>query len=123
LRRSQTSFFEAVRVLPESNQVLISDLLEPERPEILLTDFGLSATLPWNQLPIALFCRIVPVQDVNMTSGFTCNFGAEFIPGLLQAHRQKMKKVAAEDLAEQRFIFFFQKHREVGHHQIYQDVV
>jgi hypothetical protein len=34
-----------------------------------------------------------------------------------------MKKVAFKDLSEQRFLFFFKKHRQIGGCQMYQDVV
>ena len=57
-----------------------------------------------------------------MTSGFSFGFDPERVPGILQAYRQKMKKVATEDLSEARFVFFFQKHRQFGVEQEFRDV-
>jgi hypothetical protein len=66
-----------------------------------------------------------PPKTPSSTSGFTFSFGFEpgYVPGILQAHRQRMKKVAAQDLSEAKFVFFFQKHRQLGVEQAYQDVV
>ena len=72
---------------------------------------------------LALFFRLVVVRGVAMTSGFSFGFQAEHVPGILQAHRQRIKKVAPQDLSEARFVFFFQKHRQRGVEQEYQDVV
>ncbi len=40
-----------------------------------------------------------------------------------RAYRRKMKKVSPDTLAETRFVFFFQKHRQCGIEQTYQKVV
>jgi hypothetical protein len=123
VRCSRTSLFETGDVLRKSNQIVIRDLLEPERPETPLTDLGMSASRHRSGTSTALYCRVVTIRGINMTSGFSFTFAVEFIPGLLQAYRQKMKKVASKDLSEQRFIFFFQKHRQIGSPKMYQDVV
>jgi hypothetical protein len=65
----------------------------------------------------------VVVRDLAMTSGFSFGFQPEHVPGILQAHRQRLKRVAPADLAEARFVFFFQKYRQRGVEQAYQDVV
>lgn len=44
-------------------------------------------------------------------------------PGILQAYRQKTKRVPPEDLPEARFVFFFQKYRQFGVEQEFRDVV
>jgi hypothetical protein len=72
---------------------------------------------------LALFCRLVVVRGVTMTSGFTFGFQAERVPGILQAYRQKMKKVPPADLSEARFVFFFQKYQQLGEEQVFRDVV
>jgi hypothetical protein len=53
-----------------------------------------------------------------MTNGTSFTFHAANVPGLLQAYRQKTKKVPPQDLSEHRFIFFFQKHRQIGIPQV-----
>jgi hypothetical protein len=122
-RQSRTSFFATEGVLPDSHQVRLRDLLEPDHPETLLTDMGLSASMQRMGTRLALFCRRVNVRGIAMTSGFSFGFEPELAPGILQAHRQLMKRVAPQDLSEARFIFFFQKHRQRGVEQAYQDVV
>jgi hypothetical protein len=122
-RQARTSFFATESVLPGSHQVRLRDLLAPDRPETLLTDMGLSDSMERMGQRLALFCRLVVVRDVAMTSGFSFGFEPERVPGILQAYRQRMKKVAPPDLSEARFVFFFQKHRQLGVEQAYQDVV
>ena len=122
-RQARTSFFAAETVLPESHRIRLQDLLEPDRPETLLTDMGLSDSMQRIGTQLALFCRRLVVRGLAMTTGFSFGFERQFVPGILQAYRQRMKKVAPSDLSEARFVFFFQKHRQKGVEQEYQDVV
>ena len=121
-RRSRTSFFQTEGVLPGEQQVRLRDLLDPDRPEVLLTDIGLSESMHRLRLRLALFCRLVVVRGITMTSGFSFGFEPERLPGILDAHRQKMKKVPPAGVSEARFVFFFQKHRQLGVDQEYRDV-
>ncbi len=123
MRRSRTSLFAVEGVVPAEHQLRLRDLLEPDQPEIRLTDMGFSQSIA--QLPIAVvfFCRLVLVRGICMSSGFSFLFTADRAPGLLQAYRQKMKKVPPSELPEQRFVFFFRKHRQLGEAQRYEDVV
>lgn len=54
--------------------------------------------------------------------GFSFGFEPERVPGILDAHRQRMKKVPPAGASEARFVFFFQKHRQLGMDQEYRDV-
>ena len=110
-------------MLPDSHQIRLRDLLEPDGPETLLTDMGLSDSMQRIGTRLASFCRRVVVHGLAMTSGFSFGFESGQVPGILQAHRQRMKKVAPADLSEARFVFFFQKYRQQGVEQVYQDVV
>jgi hypothetical protein len=121
-RHARSSFFQTEAVSPGEHQVRLRDLLEPDRPEVLLTDIGLSDSMDRMRARLALFCRLVVVRGITMTSGFSFGFEPERVPGILQAHRQKMKKVLPADLSEARFVFFFQKHRQLGVEQEYQEV-
>jgi hypothetical protein len=121
--QTRASFFQIEDVLPGRYQVRLRDLLEPNSPDILLTDLGLSESLAQIGIRLALYCRLVTVRGITMTSGFSFGFRPERVPGLLQAHRQKMKNVPPESLPEQRFILFFQKYRQFGEEQRYQDVI
>jgi len=121
--QARTSFWMTQAVEPLDHQVHLRNLLEPEAPEVLLTDIGLSDSLHRFRLRLALFCRLVVVRGITMTSGFTFGFQPERAPGILQAYRQKTKKLPAADLAEARFVFFFQKYRHSGEEQEFRDVV
>ena len=72
---------------------------------------------------LALFCRLLEVRGITMTSGFNFGFQPERSPGILQAYQQKMKKIAAAELPPARFVFFFQKYRQFGEAQEFRDVV
>ena len=114
LRQSQSSFYQVKAAVPDEHQIRLQDLLTPQPSEVLLTDVSLSQFLLDNGLPFALFCRAATVRGLTMTNGASLTFYVEDVPGLLQAYRQKTKKVPPEDMSEHRFIFFFQKHRQIG---------
>ena len=122
-RQARTSFFATEAVLPDSHQIRLRDLLEPDRPETLLTDMGLSDSMQRMGTRLAMFSRRLVVRGVAMTSGFSFGFEPKHVPGILDAYRQRTKRVAPPDLSVARFAFFFQKHRERGVEQVYQDVV
>jgi hypothetical protein len=122
-RRSSTSFWMSETVAPRAHQIRLRNLLQPETPDAHLTDMGLSESMYESGVRLALFCRLVTVRGITMTSGFTFAFHPGRVPGVLQAYRQKTKKVPPADLSEARFVFFFQKHRQFGEEQAFQDVV
>jgi hypothetical protein len=122
-RQARTSFFQIEEVAPAEPQLRLRDLLEPDRPDAWLTDLGMSDSMRRFRVKLALFCRLITVRDITMTSGFSFGFEPDRVPGMLQAYRQKTKKVPPEALPEARFIFFFGKFRQLGIEQSYQDVV
>ncbi len=123
VRQARTSFFQIEEVAPDRPQLRLRDLLAPERPEVWLTDLGLSESVRRLGVRLAYFFRPIAVRDTTMTSGFSLGFEPERVPGILQACRQKLKKVPPDALPEARFVFFYQKHRQCGIEQISQDVV
>jgi hypothetical protein len=122
-RQARTSFFVTEDSMPAEHQVRLRDLLEPAQAATVLTDIGLSDSMRRMDLQLALFCRVAVVRGISMTSGFSFGFEPERVPGILEAHRQRMKKVPAAEVSEARFVFFFQKYRQLGVEQRYQDVV
>lgn len=121
--RSRTSFFEITAGLPSERQIRLRDLLNRDRPEVLLTDYGLSESAGRIGVRLALFCRLLEVRGITMTSGFSFAFPPERVPGILQAYQQKTKKSPPDELSRTRFIFFFGKYRQFGEEQEFQDVV
>ncbi len=122
-RQARTSFLATEAVMPREHQIRLRDLLDPDRPAMLLTDMGLSDSMHRLGSRLALFCRLVVVRGITMTSGFSFGFQPGRVPGILQAYRQRTKRVAPENLSEARFVFFFQKHQQMGVEQQFQDVV
>ncbi|MCU0772249.1 MAG: hypothetical protein MUE94_10850 [Verrucomicrobia bacterium] len=122
-RRSRSAFLQTVELLPREPRIRMRDLLDPDQPEVWLTEMGLSDSMRRLGLRLALFCRLLTVRDITMTSGFSFGFPPQYAPGIVQACRQKMKRVPPEDLSEARFVFFFQQHRQKGVEQEYRDVV
>lgn len=123
VRRAHTSFFQIEAVAPDRPQLRLRDLLAPDQPDAWVTDIGLSDSLRDAGLKLAIFCRLITVRDITMTSGFSFIFPAERSPGILQAYRQKTKRVPSDQLAEARFVFFYRKHRQCGIEQTYQQPV
>ncbi len=120
--RSRTSLFETCRVRPAEDQVVLRDLLEPEQPEIFLTDIHLCESLQRMGGQMLLFLRLLEVHEIIMSSGLFFVFDPAHRERLLQSFRHKMKKVAPADRKERKFAFFYQKHREFGEEQAYADV-
>ena len=120
--RAHTSLFRTEAWPSDQHHVRLRDLLDSSREEILLTDIGLSESLSQIRAPMTLFCRLLTLRGINLTSGFNFAFKAERDLGLLQAYRQKTKRTPLESLSEHRFVFFFQKFRQCGEEQRSRDV-
>jgi hypothetical protein len=89
----------------------------------LLTDYGLTESAERIGVRLSLFCRLMEVRGINMTSGFSFAFPPERVPGILQAYQQKTKKVPPDELSRTRFVLFFGKYRQFGEEQEFRDVV
>lgn len=121
-RRSRTSLFLAVRVVPDAHQIVLRDILEPTRPEVFLTDINLSGCFQRFGTQALFFLRALEVGGFCMSSGLMFAFDPVHHNRLVQSFQQKMKKVAQADWNERKFIFFFDKHRQFGLRQGYADV-
>lgn len=120
--RSRTSLFQTNGVRPAEDQVVLRDLLEPERPETLLTDIHLCESLQRIGVQVLLFQRLLEMHGFTMSSGMFFVFHPAHRERLLQSFRHKMKKVEPADWSERKFAFFYQKHREFGEEQAYAEV-
>jgi hypothetical protein len=122
-RLARTSLFLTEAVLPATHQIRLRNLLAPEQPAPSLTDVGLCDSLQRAGRVLAVFCRLLVVRKVTLTSGFNFAFEPARVPGLLDGYHKRIKKVPPADQPEARFVFFFQKHRQFGKQQGFQDVV
>jgi hypothetical protein len=123
VRQSTTSFYQVVGFEPESQQIRLRDLLDSQAPEVTLTDVGLSRSMAVNGVRFAMLTRTATVRGLTMTNGTSFTFHLKNAPGLLQAYRQKIRRVPPEQVSEFRFIYFFQKHRQIGIEQTIRDVI
>ncbi len=114
---SRTSLFRTAGVLPDSNQIRLCDLLEPERPEALLTDINLCGSLQRLGPDLLLFLRLLEIDRITMSSGFFFGFHPRHTERLLQSFGQKMKKVPPEERDARKFAFFYEKYRDLGEAQ------
>ena len=123
VRHARTSLFQIEEVAATKPELRLADLLEPGGAGVWITDQGLSSSMRTHSVRLALFCRLVKVEGISMTSGFNFGFEPERVPGILQALRQKTKKTPPDMLSETRFVFFFQKYRQFGVEQHFEDVI
>lgn len=121
-RHSRTSLFQLRAVSVGANELLLVDLLEPDRPEVCLTDVHFTATVRRREVAWLMFIRVLTHQDVSMSSGVIFLFAPQWREHLLQSFRQKMKKVPPAELSAQKFAFFCRKHREIGEETGYETV-
>lgn len=118
---SRTSLFEVPACDSTTGRLTLRDLLEPERPDVLLSDLSLSSC-PEVAGRVLLFIRVIECQGIQMTSGMFFSFSAVHRETLLAGYQSRMKTVSPSDRSERRMIFFFQQHRTHGAAQAFADV-
>jgi len=105
-----------------ASQIKLRDLLEPEAPEVALTDINLSkcsAAKPGD----LLFTRLLHCADIAMGGGLFFAFGSIYRIDLLNAYEARMRTVAENERSQRTYVFFYQKNRELGMPQAYEEVV
>lgn len=95
-----SSLFEVQSIDKIGNTLVLTDLLDVNRTDYLLMDIGMSETAPRG---FVLFTRLIPIRDINMTSGVS--FGFQKI------HKDKL--LSAISLSS------FQKRRKLNSAEIY----
>jgi hypothetical protein len=112
-RASRTSLFEVIAIDARKAQIQLRDLLEPDRPAVLLADIALSQMGDLAR-GVQFFLRVVACRGIEMSSGSFFIFAAAHRQRLLESWASRMRTVAPPDLAGRRFIFFYQRNREFG---------
>lgn len=121
-RNSRCSLFMIVSADSVACQIKLRDLLEPAAPEVALTDISLSqcsAAKPGD----LLFTRLLRCADINMSAGLFFAFGAIHRIELLNAYKARMLTVLEKEHWQRTYIFFYQKNRDFGMPQAYEEVV
>ena len=105
-----SSLFEVKSIDPKGNTIVLEDLMDAGR-EYQLMDIEMSKTVPAGFI---IFTRLIPINDVNMTSGVGFGFNRIDKDKLLSAislaefkHRRKLTKTEL-------FILMHEKNRQYG---------
>lgn len=114
---ARTSLYEVTGADKRTARLALKDLLEPDRPDVLLSDLSLSSCDVAGK--ILMFIRVVECQGIQMTSGSFFTFSVGLRESLLQTYHARMKTVPASEKAQRAFIFFFQHHRAHGRSQAF----
>jgi len=106
-----SSLFEVKSIDRIGNTLVLTDLLDNDRKEYLLMDVGLSKTAP---VGFVLFTRLIPIRDINMTSGATFGFKSMYKDKVLSAISlatfQKRRKLNSNEI----YILMHNKNRQFG---------
>jgi len=106
-----SSLFEVKSIDRIGNTLVLTDLLEDNRKEYLLLDIGMSKSV---QPGFVLFTRLIPIRDINMTSGLSFGFQKIHKDKLLSAISftafQKRRKLNSAEM----FILMHDKNRQFG---------
>lgn len=110
LEKSILSLFRIVNVSHEKNMIFLKDVFNREK-NIRLTDIDLSLALDEKFL---LFTRVLPMGDINMTSGIGYAFDAELEPMFITELDLMKKNTKPCSENELMFKYFFPANKIVG---------
>jgi hypothetical protein len=106
-----SSLFEVKSIDKMGNTLILTDILDNNRKEYLLMDVGMSRTVHDGFL---MFTRLIPIRDINMTSGATFGFKSIYKDKLLSAISlatfQKRRKLNSNEV----YILMHNKNRQFG---------
>lgn len=106
-----SSLFEIKSIDSIGCTLVLEDLLRPGKVEYLLMDVGMSRTM---QLGFILFSRLIPIRDINMTSGVSFAFKKGYKENLLSALAfasfKKRRKLTSTEI----YLLFHDKKRQFG---------
>jgi hypothetical protein len=107
---AQTSLFRITSIAQSQSLLILEDLIAPKNP-VNLVDIAFSRSAVPSLL---LFLRLVPLEEVFMTSGFTFVFSPTLVDHLVKGYKDScMKKDRPAD-SGRRFIYFFKANRKSG---------
>lgn len=119
---SRTSLYLITAVQDAHPRIQLRDRLQPDRPELWLTDIALADSFRRIGGQALLFTRVVAAQGLHFTGGFSFVFEPKHEATLLDAYRRALWQVAAHRRDEHRTGFFLGMNRRYGHQQDFADV-
>lgn len=106
-----SSLFEIKRIDSKNNTLVFEDLLDAGKKEYLLMDVGLSQTALIGSI---FYARLIPIRDINITSGMSFAFLNRFKDKLLSAislaNIKKRRKLTGVEM----FLLIHEKNRQYG---------
>jgi hypothetical protein len=106
-----SSLFEVKSIDKMGNTLILTDILDNNRKEYLLMDVGMSRTVHDGFL---MFTRLIPIRDINMTSGVSFGFKSMYKDKLLSAISlatfQKRRKLNSNEM----YVLMHNKNRQFG---------
>ncbi len=106
-----SSLFEVKSIDSIGNTVVLGDLLDANRNEYLLMDIGMSKTA---RLGSIFYTRLIPIRDINMTSGASFIFEKIYKDKLLSAISFASVKKRRKLTSTEMFILMHEKNRQFG---------
>ena len=107
---SRTSLYRIISASPAESISTLRDLLN-EGPPVKLMDVGLSQSADPEYL---LFVRLVPFEDLFITSGISFVFPPGLERSLVEGYEELRRKTGPDRLSQERFIYFFRRSRKDG---------
>ncbi len=107
---SYTSLFRVESIRKAESALVLSDLLTEQEP-VKIIDLGFSETAVPGLL---IFLRLIPLDDFNMSAGFSFIFSGDREEHLLRQHKILLRKVKSEETAVKRFVAFFKLNQRIG---------
>lgn len=105
------SLFEVKSIDSIGNTLVLEDLLDASRKEYVLMDIGMSKTA---RLGFIHYTRLIPIRDINMTSGVSFIFDKIYKDKLLSAFSLAAFKKRRKLTSVEMFILMHEKNRQFG---------
>jgi hypothetical protein len=106
-----SSLFEVKGIDSIGNTLVLEDLLDASRKEYVLMDIGMSKTV---RPGFIFYTRLIPIRDINMTSGVSFIFENIYKDKLLSvislAALKKRRKLSATEM----YVLIHEKKRQYG---------
>jgi hypothetical protein len=105
------SLFEVKSIDSIGNTLVLEDLLDASRKEYVLMDIGMSKTA---RLGSVFYTRLIPIRDINMTSGASFIFEKIYKEKLLSAISFAAVKKRRKLTSTEMYILMHEKNRQFG---------
>ena len=106
-----SSLFEVKSADSIGNSIILEDLLDASRKEFVLMDIGMSKTA---RAGFIFYTRLIPIRDINMTSGASFIFDEIYKEKLLSAISLTAFKKRRKLTPTEMYILIHDKNRQYG---------